>query len=92
MQSTVTFSRALRCIYNVVGTIGSTSRGAGLIGNVQFWIDTLTDWALDLGFDTFVFWPKHAPLAQLEPFANEVVPRVRQRVGERRAGANNESV
>ena len=73
----------VRRIYNVVGTIGR-GRGSGLIGDVQTWIDALTDWALDLGLDTFVFWPKNAPLAQLEVFANEVVPGVRQRVSERR--------
>jgi alkanesulfonate monooxygenase SsuD/methylene tetrahydromethanopterin reductase-like flavin-dependent oxidoreductase (luciferase family) len=73
----------VRRIYNVVGTIGR-GRGSGLIGDVQTWIDALTDWALDLGLDTFVFWPKNAPLAQLEVFAKEVVPGVRQRVSERR--------
>ena len=45
---------------------------------------TLTDWSIDLGFDMFVFWPTTAPLAQLEVFATEVVPGVRQRVSERR--------
>jgi alkanesulfonate monooxygenase SsuD/methylene tetrahydromethanopterin reductase-like flavin-dependent oxidoreductase (luciferase family) len=73
----------VRRIYNVVGTIGA-GRGSGLIGDVRTWIDALTDWSLDLGLDTFIFWPKHAPLAQLEIFATEVVPGVRQRVGERR--------
>jgi alkanesulfonate monooxygenase SsuD/methylene tetrahydromethanopterin reductase-like flavin-dependent oxidoreductase (luciferase family) len=73
----------VRRIYNVVGTIGR-GRGSGLIGDVQTWIDALTDWALDLGLDTFVFWPKNAPLAQLEVFAKEVVPGVRQRVSEHR--------
>lgn len=46
---------------------------------------TLTEWAVDLGFDTFIFWPMTDPLAQLEIFAREVVPAVRQRVAERRA-------
>ena len=49
------------------------------------WVDTLTEWSVDLGFDTFIFWPMTAPLAQLEVFATEVVPAVRQRVSERRA-------
>ena len=44
----------------------------------------LTNWSLDLGFDTFVFWPTTAPLTQLEVFASEVVPGVRQRVRDRR--------
>jgi hypothetical protein len=74
----------LRRIYNVVGAIGAVRGGPGLTGNVQSWVDALTDWSVELGFDTFVFWPTTAPLAQLEVFATEVVPGVRQRVSERR--------
>ncbi|SRR6266508_12283 len=75
---------ALRRIYNVVGAIGAVRGGPGLTGDVQSWVDALTDWSVDLGFDTFVFWPTTAPLVQLEVFATEVVPGVRQRVSERR--------
>jgi alkanesulfonate monooxygenase SsuD/methylene tetrahydromethanopterin reductase-like flavin-dependent oxidoreductase (luciferase family) len=75
---------AVRRIYNVVGAIGAGRGGPGLTGNVQSWVDALADWSVDLGFDTFVFWPTTAPLAQLELFAAEVVPGVRQRVSERR--------
>jgi hypothetical protein len=39
----------------------------------------------DLGFDTFIFWPMTSPMAQLEIFANQVVPAVRERVGDRRS-------
>ena len=41
-----------------------------------------------LGFDTFILWPMTEPLAQLEVFAREVVPAVRQRVAERRGGVS----
>ena len=75
---------AVRRIYNVVGSIGTAHRGPGLSGDVQSWIDALSDWSVDLGFDTFVFWPTTAALAQLKLFATEVVPGVRQRVSERR--------
>jgi alkanesulfonate monooxygenase SsuD/methylene tetrahydromethanopterin reductase-like flavin-dependent oxidoreductase (luciferase family) len=75
---------AVRRIYNVVGAIGAERGGPGLTGDVQAWVDALTAWAVDLGFDTFIFWPMTAPLAQLEIFAREVVPGVRQRVSERR--------
>ena len=75
----------VRRIYNVVGAIGPPRRGPALIGDVQTWVDTLTDWAVDLGFDTFIFWPMTAPPAQLDVFATEVIPGVRQRVTERRA-------
>jgi alkanesulfonate monooxygenase SsuD/methylene tetrahydromethanopterin reductase-like flavin-dependent oxidoreductase (luciferase family) len=75
---------AVRRIYNVVGAIGAARGGPGLTGDVQVWIDALADWSVELGFDTFVFWPTTAPLAQLKAFATEVVPGVRQRVSERR--------
>jgi alkanesulfonate monooxygenase SsuD/methylene tetrahydromethanopterin reductase-like flavin-dependent oxidoreductase (luciferase family) len=75
---------AVRRIYNVVGAIGAARGGPGLTGDVQAWIDMLTGWSVELGFDTFVFWPTTAPLAQLKVFATEVVPGVRQRVSERR--------
>ena len=76
----------MRRIYNVVGAIGPARGGRGLSGDVQIWVDTLTDWAVDLGFDTFIFWPMTAPPAQLDVFATEVIPGVRQRVAERRDG------
>ena len=74
----------VRRIYNVVGAIGPARGGPGLTGDVESWVATLTDWSVDLGFDTFILWPMTAPLAQLEVFATQVVPGVRQRVSERR--------
>jgi alkanesulfonate monooxygenase SsuD/methylene tetrahydromethanopterin reductase-like flavin-dependent oxidoreductase (luciferase family) len=75
---------AVRRIYNVVGAIGLGRGGSGLTGDVPFWVDALTDWSVNLGFDTFVFWPRVTAPAQLEVFATDVVPAVRQRVAERR--------
>jgi hypothetical protein len=75
----------VRRIYNVVGAIGAGRGGPGLTDDAGSWVDALTDWSVDLGFDTFIFWPTTAPLAQLEVFATEVVPGVRQRVSERRS-------
>jgi len=43
------------------------------------WTDTLTAWATELRMDTFVLWAKGA--AQVERFAGEVVPAVRQAIG-----------
>ena len=48
-----------------------------LVGPPEHWIDTLTGFAEDLGFDTFVFWPSDEPAEQLERFATEVVPALR---------------
>jgi len=75
---------AVRRVYNVVGTIGADRGGPGLTGDVASWVDVLTGWSIDLGFDTYIFWPMAAPLGQVEIFATEVVPRVRERVGEDR--------
>ena len=41
------------------------------------WVETLGGFALELGFDTFVFWPNDEPLDQLQRFAEEVVPALR---------------
>jgi alkanesulfonate monooxygenase SsuD/methylene tetrahydromethanopterin reductase-like flavin-dependent oxidoreductase (luciferase family) len=76
---------SVRRIYNVLGAIGSLHGGRGLFGDVSVWIDTLTSWAVDLGFDTFVYWPLTDHEAQLEVFASEVVPGVRTRVSELRS-------
>ncbi|MFE4924502.1 hypothetical protein [Streptomyces sp. NPDC056661] len=45
--------RTLRRVYNVIGDHGD---GPGLVGDVRRWADTLAEWAVELGFDTFVFW------------------------------------
>jgi alkanesulfonate monooxygenase SsuD/methylene tetrahydromethanopterin reductase-like flavin-dependent oxidoreductase (luciferase family) len=74
----------VRRIYNVVGTIGPGRGGPGLSGDVETWVTALTDWSVELGLDTFILWPGAQPLAQLDVFAREVVPGVRQRVDERR--------
>ncbi|WP_406105744.1 LLM class flavin-dependent oxidoreductase [Micromonospora globbae] len=72
----------IRRIYNVIGAIGPQGGGTGLVGDVQLWVDTLTHWAVDLGFDTFIFWPIMSPRAQLRAFADRVVPAVREHVRE----------
>jgi alkanesulfonate monooxygenase SsuD/methylene tetrahydromethanopterin reductase-like flavin-dependent oxidoreductase (luciferase family) len=73
---------AVRRIYNVIGTIGHSAGGPGITGDVAYWVGTLAEWAVGLGFDTFVFWPVTAPSAQLALFVSEVVPGVRKRVEE----------
>jgi hypothetical protein len=70
----------IRRLYNVVGSIGPRRGGHGLNGPVEFWIETLTGWATDLGLDTFVFWPEDASEQQVRLFAEEVVPGVLEEV------------
>lgn len=79
--------REVRRIYNVTGAIGPYRGGNGLVGPVELWVDALTEWAIDLGFDSFILWPAVDPPEQLEVFASEVVPAVRARMAERRAAA-----
>jgi alkanesulfonate monooxygenase SsuD/methylene tetrahydromethanopterin reductase-like flavin-dependent oxidoreductase (luciferase family) len=70
----------IRRLYNVVGSIGPRLGGQGLNGPISLWVETLASWATDLGFDSFVFWPADPSEKQVRAFAEDVVPRVRQRV------------
>ena len=70
---------AIRRIYNFGGVITDGSSGDGpLNGPVAQWIDTLTGWAVDLGVDSFVFWPADTATEQVERFAADVVPALRE--------------
>ncbi|NMB91061.1 MAG: LLM class flavin-dependent oxidoreductase [Chloroflexi bacterium] len=82
---------AIRRIANISGHIGPGSLGAeGLSGPAGAWAETLDDWAGGLGFDTFIYWPQTASPAQVERFANEVVPAVRAAAGPSPAGVSRE--
>lgn len=74
----------IRRMYNVIGAIGPYTGGTGLVGPVEMWVDTLTAWALDLGFDTFVFWPMTDAEQQVAVFASQVVPAVTRNVARAR--------
>jgi alkanesulfonate monooxygenase SsuD/methylene tetrahydromethanopterin reductase-like flavin-dependent oxidoreductase (luciferase family) len=67
----------IRRVYNVGGSITDGARHGLLKGPPEHWIETLTEFARELGFDTFVFWPDEDPLGQLERFADQVVPALR---------------
>jgi alkanesulfonate monooxygenase SsuD/methylene tetrahydromethanopterin reductase-like flavin-dependent oxidoreductase (luciferase family) len=67
----------VRRLYNVSGRIADGQTKELLDGPVEHWIETLTGFARELGFDTFIFWPSEDPLAQVERFAEEVVPALR---------------
>ena len=76
-------------VYNVDGRIGP--EGDGLLeGPPEKWAEVLSNFALELGMDSFVFWPKGPPddhERQVELFAREVAPAVREAVeGERASG------
>lgn len=71
--------KAIRRVVNIGGSITDGERGDGpLNGPPAEWIDTLTQWGNDLGIDGFVFWPPDDGTDQIERFAAEIVPAVRQ--------------
>ena len=78
----------VRRIYNVLGAIDAGPRGGrGLIGSVQTWAETLTRWTIELGFDTFIFWPLDPSPEQFRRFALDVAPRTRDLVAQARQEA-----
>jgi alkanesulfonate monooxygenase SsuD/methylene tetrahydromethanopterin reductase-like flavin-dependent oxidoreductase (luciferase family) len=69
---------AIRRVYNLTGGTITAGPVEGLLrGPAEHWIETLSGFARDLGFDTFVFWPSEDHLAQVERFAREVAPALR---------------
>jgi alkanesulfonate monooxygenase SsuD/methylene tetrahydromethanopterin reductase-like flavin-dependent oxidoreductase (luciferase family) len=66
-------------IWNVGGLVTDEAAGDGaLVGPVAQWVDTLAEWATDPGVEAFIFWPAEDEVAQIERFAAEVAPAVRE--------------
>jgi alkanesulfonate monooxygenase SsuD/methylene tetrahydromethanopterin reductase-like flavin-dependent oxidoreductase (luciferase family) len=66
-------------VYNLSGTIGA--EGDGLLeGPATRWVEQLSRFALEFGMDTFIYWPSEDHVRQVEHFAGEVVPAVREAV------------
>jgi len=71
----------IRRVYNIGGLISGDAGGHGegvLVGPVGQWVETLAEWAVDPGIDAFIFWPTADELTQVERFAAEVAPAVRE--------------
>jgi alkanesulfonate monooxygenase SsuD/methylene tetrahydromethanopterin reductase-like flavin-dependent oxidoreductase (luciferase family) len=74
----------IRRMYNISGAI-TDGDGHGLLqGPASQWIEELTGFAFELGLDTFLFWPREDHRRQLDLFAVEVVPGVREAVARER--------
>ena len=74
----------IRRAYNLMGVIGAEGEGIG--GPVEAWVERLTGLVRDTGMDTFLFWPTGGDIiAQLERFAHEIAPAVREAVAKDRA-------
>lgn len=86
---------AIRRQYNATGRITAGAVRGWLDGPVDYWIDTLAELVLDVGFDSFLLWFTSGSTAQetfqsrreqrdetrqLEIFASEVMPAVREAV------------
>jgi alkanesulfonate monooxygenase SsuD/methylene tetrahydromethanopterin reductase-like flavin-dependent oxidoreductase (luciferase family) len=72
----------IRRAYNAWGEIGGP--GGFLQGEAAQWIDELTELVIDHGMDTFLFGPSEDPVTQLQRFAAEVAPAVRDEVARHR--------
>jgi alkanesulfonate monooxygenase SsuD/methylene tetrahydromethanopterin reductase-like flavin-dependent oxidoreductase (luciferase family) len=76
--------KEIRRAYNVGGRIGEEHRGL-LDGPIDHWVEELARFAVELGMDTFIYWPSEDHVRQVELFASEVVPAVREAVAAERS-------
>jgi alkanesulfonate monooxygenase SsuD/methylene tetrahydromethanopterin reductase-like flavin-dependent oxidoreductase (luciferase family) len=74
---------AVRRLYNISGRIGPGG-GGFLDGPAGQWVEQLLPLVTETGMDTFVLWPSEAPDRQLELFAAEVAPALREAVAAHR--------
>lgn len=77
-------AKAIRRLYNVMGNISDGASHGFLDGPVEQWVDELTALTVEQGMDTYIFAPSADPSGQLERFAHEVAPRVREQVARER--------
>jgi alkanesulfonate monooxygenase SsuD/methylene tetrahydromethanopterin reductase-like flavin-dependent oxidoreductase (luciferase family) len=73
----------IRRVYNISGMIGGEVEGS-LSGPSSRWIEQLAQFALEFGMDTFIYWPAEDHVRQVELFASEVAPAVRETVAAER--------
>ena len=74
---------AIRRLYNVSGRIGHGG-GGFLDGPAGQWVDQLLPLVVEAGMDTFLVWPSESPASQLQAFAAEVAPALREAVAAHR--------
>jgi alkanesulfonate monooxygenase SsuD/methylene tetrahydromethanopterin reductase-like flavin-dependent oxidoreductase (luciferase family) len=67
-------------VYNVMGLINDEQSDDPFVGSASAWVNTLTSLTLDVGMTAYVFWPAHDTVRQVERFAAEVAPSVREAV------------
>ena len=74
---------AIRRLYNLSGRIGPGG-GGFLDGPPGQWVEQLLPLVVETGMDTFVVWPSESPASQLQVFAAEVAPALREAVAAHR--------
>ncbi|HBY96800.1 MAG TPA: LLM class flavin-dependent oxidoreductase, partial [Chloroflexi bacterium] len=81
---------AIRRGYNLMGVIlldrpetpRIEARPGLLVGPPAYWVDEIERYYRDLRQDTFIVWPVAGDeVLQVQAFANEVVPAIRERIG-----------
>ncbi|HZD74550.1 MAG TPA: LLM class flavin-dependent oxidoreductase [Actinomycetota bacterium] len=72
---------AIQRVYNVMGLIGGAGDGP-FQGPVAAWVERLASLFTGGQADTFVYWPLEDHFRQARQFAGEVVPAVREAVGQ----------
>jgi alkanesulfonate monooxygenase SsuD/methylene tetrahydromethanopterin reductase-like flavin-dependent oxidoreductase (luciferase family) len=75
---------AIRRVCNINGRITNGPTTSFLDGPVEHWVDELTKLSIEEGMDSYILWPAEADESQLQRFAQEVVPQVRERVEQHR--------
>jgi alkanesulfonate monooxygenase SsuD/methylene tetrahydromethanopterin reductase-like flavin-dependent oxidoreductase (luciferase family) len=70
---------AIRRLYNLSGRIGPGG-GGFLDGPPGQWVEQLLPLVVETGMDTFVLGPSESPASQLQLFAAEVAPALREAV------------
>jgi alkanesulfonate monooxygenase SsuD/methylene tetrahydromethanopterin reductase-like flavin-dependent oxidoreductase (luciferase family) len=72
--------RDIRRVYNLMGRIDDAPARDLLDGPADRWVAELTRFVVEIGMDTFIFWPTVDPIRQVEIFAAEIAPAVREAV------------
>jgi alkanesulfonate monooxygenase SsuD/methylene tetrahydromethanopterin reductase-like flavin-dependent oxidoreductase (luciferase family) len=71
---------AIRSLYNVNGLVLDGPTRGLLEGPPDHWIETLTHFVVELGFDAFVIAPSEDVVGQIERIGQEVAPGVKEAV------------
>ena len=51
-----------------------------LVGPADHWVEELIRLVVEIGIDTFIYWPATDPVRQIGLFAAEIVPAVQKQV------------